>query len=57
MNMKGILILCGLLGLAASFVWAGVNLNEIPEKVVLEKNLGSRIDGNSMEQRGTEGQR
>jgi len=45
MNMKRILILCGLLGLAASYVWAGVNLNEIPEKVVLANDLGNRIDG------------
>lgn len=45
MNMKWISILCGLLGFAASFVWAGVNLNEIPEKLVLAEDLGSRIDG------------
>jgi YtfJ family uncharacterized protein len=47
MNMKRISILCGLLGLAACYAWAGVNLNEIPEKVVLANDLGSRIDGNS----------
>jgi uncharacterized protein len=46
MNMKRISILCGLLGLAASYVWAGINVNEIPEKVVLANELGSRIDGN-----------
>jgi predicted transcriptional regulator len=45
MNMKRISIFCGLLGIAASFVWAGVNLNEIPEKLVLAEDLGSRIDG------------
>jgi YtfJ family uncharacterized protein len=45
MIKKGISILCGLLGLAACYVWAGVSLNDIPEKVVLTKDIGSRIDG------------
>jgi predicted transcriptional regulator len=45
MNKKWISILCGLLGLAACYAWAGVSLNEIPEKVVLTNDLGSRIDG------------
>jgi YtfJ family uncharacterized protein len=45
MNMKRLLILCSLLGLAVTYVWAGIKLNEIPEKVVLSNDLGGRIDG------------
>jgi predicted transcriptional regulator len=46
MKMKRVLIICGLLSLVSCYVWAGVNLNEIPQDVVLSKDLGSRIDGN-----------
>jgi len=46
MNVKRVSILCGLLSLITSYGWAGINLNEIPQDVVLSKDLGSRIDGN-----------